>query len=185
MIKDDDYYYEGQIQNGKINGIGRKVSSQIEEGFFRGGELNGFGRVVYNDSSWYEGLLSDGQKNGKGKLTFPDGTSKTQVWIPQGEICKYAFSPIQRSSAPKIPILRFSNSTLPYVFDLDATQYFVNKDPKNCKFDNCLILDKGCSKAYNGSLYFDDKTYKISTLRNNESGSSESFCFACDYNGKQ
>jgi hypothetical protein len=64
----DGSYYEGEFQNGEIEGHGYKyfaVSGKSYTGQFHEGELQGHGIMKYEDGSSYEGEWYKGMRNGK------------------------------------------------------------------------------------------------------------------------
>ena len=58
------------------------------EGEIKNGKMNGIGKYQYLDGKIYEGEYSNGIKNGKGKLIYPNGKSfdgDFKDGLPEGE----------------------------------------------------------------------------------------------------
>ena len=56
--------------------INQKISignGDTYEGEMINGKMNGMGKYIYNNGVIYEGNYNNGTKNGKGKLIYPDG----------------------------------------------------------------------------------------------------------------
>jgi hypothetical protein len=85
--KDDTPYYEGNIENGQMNGNGKLFLPKGErfEGIFVDGFYHGIGRYYYADGSYWEGLFEEGLQNGEGMMYGEDG-SYSRVTYDYGDI---------------------------------------------------------------------------------------------------
>ena len=94
-----DGKYEGEIENGKPNGMGKLIfkNGDYYEGKWMDGELNGQGTFKFSDGGKYEGEWMSGKYHGTGTLTFSDGLKKvgefkkgsdwnTKWYKPNGDI---------------------------------------------------------------------------------------------------
>ena len=97
--KFSDGKYEGEIENGKPNGMGKVIfeNGGFYEGKWIDGELNGQGTFKFSDGGKYVGEWMDSDFHGKGTFTYPDGLKKvgefkkgsdwnTKWYNPSGEI---------------------------------------------------------------------------------------------------
>jgi len=76
----DQSIYFGQKDNGLINGVGRRQSTQLQEGLWVNGQLNGYGRVIFENGRVYVGGFKNQKKFGKGTLHFPNGAKQAGTW---------------------------------------------------------------------------------------------------------
>ena len=70
LIMADGSYYEGEFQNGEINGLGFRYfapSGNRYSGQFYMGELHGQGVMNYADGSVYEGEWSRNRRQGESR----------------------------------------------------------------------------------------------------------------------
>ena len=69
------YEYEGEVENGKPNGMGRAIypSGSIYEGNFADGLAKGWGMMTFSSGSVYEGTWANDKYNGKGTYTSANG----------------------------------------------------------------------------------------------------------------
>jgi len=56
-----------------MTGVGRRESTQLQEGLWANGTLNGWGRVIFENGEVYEGELVNQKRKGKGTLWSANG----------------------------------------------------------------------------------------------------------------
>ena len=81
-IKKPNKVYEGEIEDGKMNGQGtlRLADGSVYEGEWKDGNMHGKGTYTSSYGSVYEGEWKDDKKHGKGKLTFSNGDVYEGEW---------------------------------------------------------------------------------------------------------
>ena len=75
----DGSYYEGDFDNGEINGFGFRFfasTGNSYSGEFHAGEIHGQGVMHYADGSTYEGEWENWKLNGKGTFIYASGPWK-------------------------------------------------------------------------------------------------------------
>ena len=80
--------YSGNFIYGVFSGQGTLelyASDTTYEGIFQNNQLTE-GKITYRNGRVYEGKISNFMANGPGKLTYPDGSTKTGDW--SNNICK-------------------------------------------------------------------------------------------------
>ncbi|XP_053401021.1 MORN repeat-containing protein 1-like isoform X3 [Mercenaria mercenaria] len=78
------FKYEGQWKNGKKHGSGKLVflDSSFYEGTFQNGEIEGFGtRYFAATGCKYQGQFKKGELHGKGRMIWPDGSIYEGQWV--------------------------------------------------------------------------------------------------------
>ena len=84
----NDGEYEGDIENGKPNGYGKKfmfltksnIYVKTYEGEWRYGKRHGQGKEFGTDFDFYVGGWKDGEKNGQGTMLYYDGEKIVGKW---------------------------------------------------------------------------------------------------------
>ena len=71
-------HYIGQVnQEGRAHGLGRWVSSEVDnhiyEGQFKYGKFDGFGRYIWEGGDYYVGMWKDECMNGEGRKVYEKG----------------------------------------------------------------------------------------------------------------
>ena len=74
--------YNGEIKNGKPEGIGNLTSPDGEkyEGLWNDGEKNGQGTYTFSSGAKYDGLWKDGKKHGQGTFSWSNGNKYVGEW---------------------------------------------------------------------------------------------------------
>ena len=74
--KDTNPKYQGEVENGKPNGIGILIFPKESKyvGEWKDGEQNGQGTFTWSDGTKYVGGWRDGMMNGQGTYTHPNGS---------------------------------------------------------------------------------------------------------------
>ena len=75
--------YEGDVENGKPNGLGFLIYPWGEKyiGEFKDGVMNGQGTFTYLDGGKYEREFKGGERNGQGTFTWKDGEKFVGEWM--------------------------------------------------------------------------------------------------------
>src|SRR5687767_10802455 len=70
LIKGLEGTYNGECKDGIANGKGEAKGMQSYTGIFKNGKPNGLGTYVYSDIVYYKGNFQDGLREGKGELHY-------------------------------------------------------------------------------------------------------------------
>ena len=78
--KGETLYRWGEYPDYKWMGFGEKDTNPKYQGQVKNGKPNGLGYLIYPDGGKYVGEWKDGKKNGQGTFTISDGTNYVGEW---------------------------------------------------------------------------------------------------------
>ena len=80
--KDTHPVYQGQVKDGKPNGLGVIIYPDGDEyvGEWKDDKKHGQGTYTWSDGGKYVGKFKDGRKNGQGTTIYPDGSKYIGEW---------------------------------------------------------------------------------------------------------
>ena len=78
-VKELQVTYNGGCDNGKANGNGKAVGTDLYEGEFKNGYPDGKGMYTWKDGHYYIGLFKKGKMEGKGDMYYDSAFGKDSV----------------------------------------------------------------------------------------------------------
>ena len=71
--------YSGDCENGKANGKGKSIGTDVYEGEFKDGYPEGKGTYTWKDGHYYIGVFKKGNKEGKGNMYYENAAGDDSI----------------------------------------------------------------------------------------------------------